>query len=53
VKNNYPCDILETAWFPDKCNKKLIIYDLESDFNSNIEVQLDEKMNEFNKFIVV
>ena len=46
VINNYPESIFNSDWFPKKCNKKLIIYDLENKINNNIKIKLDEKIME-------
>ena len=46
VNKEYNCSIFETAWFPRRCKKKNILYDLESEFNNNTKLLLDEKINE-------
>jgi capsular polysaccharide biosynthesis protein len=46
VINKWNINILDSAWFPTICNKKLILYDLESKFNDNIKMQLDDKILE-------
>jgi hypothetical protein len=46
VRENYPMDILDSDWFPRKCNKKCILYDMESVFHDNIKILLNEKITE-------
>jgi hypothetical protein len=46
VIENYPLDILDSDWFPKKCNKKCILYDMETEFDDSIKIKLDEKIIE-------
>jgi hypothetical protein len=39
-------DILYSVWFPQICNKRLILYDMESDITNDIKNILDEKIHE-------
>jgi capsular polysaccharide biosynthesis protein len=41
---NYQCGIFDSAWFPEKSNKKLIMYDLETEINEEIKKMLDVKI---------
>ena len=47
VKTNYPGSILNSDWFPKIANKKLILYDLETELNEETKKILDIKINEF------
>lgn len=45
IINTYPVDILNTAWLPEICRNKFILYDLETEININIKEQIKIKIN--------
>lgn len=47
VQTTYPVSIFNSGWFPKIANKKLILYDLETELNEETKKILDIKINEF------
>jgi len=46
VRDNYPCGILDSGWFPEIANKKLVEYDLPSDINNEVITKLNSTITE-------
>jgi hypothetical protein len=45
VINEYTCGILNSGWFPETCNKKLILYDLDTEINNNTKKRLNDEID--------
>ena len=46
VKQKFPGGIFKSGWFPNICNKKLVLYDLLSILTDDIKELLDEKIQD-------
>lgn len=46
VMNNYPCGFYNSAWFPEKCNKKVFLGDLLNNLNEETVESLNNKITE-------
>jgi hypothetical protein len=45
VINEYTCGILNSGWFPVACNKKIILYDLDTEINNNTKKRLNDEID--------